>query len=191
MKKILVGFFIALSVFAHAAKDLAKLNTLKFDAEERQSINGKEKLLKYKVTIEFPNKIKKEMTFPEMNKGEIYVYDGEIKQIYLPIFDEYKETKVENEENTIIQTINKIRNLKDTSKIKQEYQNKKLKTLYIDEKKKELINIKEYMDVSEYIFPKSIEVKEGDIKLGTILIDNVEINPSLEKEEFKINKGKK
>lgn len=179
-----------ISSLVYAAKDLSKLNTLRFNTEEKQVINGKEKTLKYNISIEFPNKIKKEMFFPEMNKGELYVYDGENKQVYLPIFDELKETKVDSEENKIIKTINKIRDLKDP-KLKQEYQNKKLKNLYIDDDKKILINIKEYIEIADYILPKIIEIKDENISLGTVSIKDIEINPVFDKDEFKINKGKK
>lgn len=191
MKKIFTLILMMVSMFSYASKDLATLNTLKFNTVEKQLINGREKRLEYKINIEFPDKVKKEMTFPEMNKGEIYVYNSGKKQIYLPIFDEIREMKSDSDENNIIKTLNKIRDLSDSSKIKKEYQNKKLKSLYIDDNQRISIVIKEYIEVEGYVLPKIVEVKDENISLGTISISDIEINPTFSENEFKIKKGNK
>lgn len=191
MKKYIIGVLLVLSTFSYAVKDLKTMKTLKFNTEEKQIINGKEKVLKYEVSIEFPNKIRKEMTFPELNKGEIYVYDGENKITYLPIFDEYRQEKIDGNENKVIQAINKIRNLENSSSTKKEYQAKKLKRLYIDENKNIEIGIKEYLEKDEYILPKNIEIKDSGVKLGTVFIKDVEVNPVLDSKIFKIDQWEK
>lgn len=191
MKKIFTLILMMVSMFSYASKDLATLNTLKFNTVEKQLINGREKKLEYKINIEFPDKVKKEMTFPEMNKGEMYVYNSGKKQIYLPIFDEIREMKSDSDENNIIKTLNKIRDLSDSSKIKKEYQNKKLKSLYIDDNQRISIAIKEYIEVEGYVLPKIVEVKDGNISLGTISISDIEINPTFSENEFKMKKGNK
>lgn len=191
MKKIFILILMMASMLSYASKDLATLNTLKFNTVEKQLINGREKKLEYKIGIDFPDKVKKEMTFPEMNKGEIYIYNSGKKQIYLPIFDEIREMKSDSDENNIIKTLNKIRDLSNSSKVKKEYQNKKLKSLYIDDNQRISIVIKEYTEVEGYVLPKIIEVKDGDISLGTISISDIEINPIFSENEFKIKKGNK
>lgn len=191
MKKIFTLILMMVSMFSYASKDLATLNTLKFNTVEKQLINGREKKLEYKINIEFPDKVKKEMTFPEMNKGEMYVYNSGKKQIYLPIFDEIREMKSDSDENNIIKTLNKIRDLSDSSKIKKEYQNKKLKSLYIDDNQRISIVIKEYIEVEGYVLPKIVEVKDENISLGTISISDIEINPTFSENEFKMKKGNK
>lgn len=191
MKKYIIGVLLVFSTFSYAVKDLKTMKTLKFNTEEKQVINGKEKVLKYEVSIEFPNKIRKEMTFPELNKGEIYVYDGENKITYLPIFDEYRQEKIDGNENKVIQAINKIRNLENSSSTKKEYQAKKLKRLYIDENKNIEIGIKEYLEKDEYILPKNIEIKDSGVKLGTVFIKDVEVNPVLDSKIFKIDQWEK
>lgn len=191
MKKYIIGVLLVFSTFSYAVKDLKTMKTLKFNTEEKQIINGKEKVLKYEVSIEFPNKIRKEMTFPELNKGEIYVYDGENKITYLPIFDEYRQEKIDGNENKVIQAINKIRNLENSSSTKKEYQAKKLKRLYIDENKNIEIGIKEYLEKDEYILPKNIEIKDSGVKLGTVFIKDVEVNPVLDSKIFKIDQWEK
>lgn len=192
MKKIVAILLILLSSFIYAAKDLSTLRTLKFEAEEKQLTNGKEKILKYLVQIEFPDRIRKEIIFPDLNKGELYIYQGNKKLVYLPIFDEYKESETDGDENRIIQAINKLRGLETNSpSFKKDYHKKQLKSFYIDENKTISVRIKEYLEQESYILPKSIEVKENDINLGTVILKNIEFNPILDEKEFKLEKDKK
>lgn len=192
MKKFVAVLSILLSSIVYAAKDLSTLKTLKFEAEEKQIVNGKEKKLKYLVQIEFPDKIRKEIIFPELNKGELYIYKKNNKLVYLPIFDEYKESEIDGDENRIIQAINKIRDLEINSpSFKKDYHQKKLKSFYIDDSNTIFIYIKEYLENGNYILPQSIEVKENDISLGTVILKNVEFNPKLDEKDFKLEKDKK
>lgn len=192
MKKFMTALFILLSSFIFAAKNLSTLKTLKFEAEEKQLTNGKEKILKYSVKIKFPDKIRKEIIFPDLNKGEVYVYQGNKKIVYLPIFDEYKESQTDGDENRIIQAINKLIDLETNSQsFKKDYHQKRLKSFFIDDNETILVNIKEYLEQEDYILPKSIDVKENDLNLGTVILKNVEFNSDFDEEEFKLGKGKK
>lgn len=192
MKRFVAMVFILLANFIYAAKDLSTLKTLKFEAEEKQVINGKEKTLKYLVQIEFPDKIRKEIIFPDLNKGELYIYQGNKKLLYLPIFDEYKESEIDGDENRIIQAINRLIDLeKNSPAFKKDYHQKKLKDFYIDDSGTVSVYIKEYLEKEDYILPKNIEIREGDINLGIVILKNVEINPKLNTEEFKLEKDKK
>lgn len=192
MKKFMTALFILLSSFIFAARDLSTLKTLKFEAEEKQLTNGKEKILKYSVKIKFPDKIRKEIIFPDLNKGEVYVYQGNKKIVYLPIFDEYKESQTDGDENRIIQAINKLIDLETNSQsFKKDYHQKRLKSFFIDDNETILVNIKEYLEQEDYILPKSIDVKENDLNLGTVILKNVEFNSDFDEEEFKLEKGKK
>lgn len=176
------------SNFVFAAKSLTSLKTLEFDAEETQTLNSKEKTLKYSVAIEFPNKVRKEMQFPSLNKGEIYVYNGERKQIYLPIFDEYKETKTDADENRIIQAINKIKELEKLPETKKDYHDKKLKEFFINSEENITVFIKEYVELEGYLLPKEIQIKDKDINVGTLKLENIKINPNLAQDSFELIK---
>ncbi|MBQ3437361.1 MAG: hypothetical protein IJG31_02465 [Fusobacterium sp.] len=191
MKKYILICIFLLSSLAFAINDLSTLKTLKFNAEEKQLINGREKLIKYSVTIEFPKKIRKEINFPELNKGEVYVYENNLKKVYLPIFDEYKETDIDADENKIIQAINKLIFLEKDEKFKKEYQSKKLKAFKLDENENTIININTYLEKDNYILPENIEIIDDNISLGTVFIRDIEINIPLNKEIFYLKKGKK
>ena len=76
MKRYLILLFIFIQglVFS-ATKTLSDIKTLKFDVVEKTNIKSKKREISYKIDFILPNKIKKEVTAPELNKGEIYIYD--------------------------------------------------------------------------------------------------------------------
>ena len=72
MKKFLILLFILVQglVFS-ATKSLSDIKTLKFDVVEKTNIKSKKREISYKIDFMLPNKIKKEVTAPELNKGDI------------------------------------------------------------------------------------------------------------------------
>ena len=135
MKKFLIVLFILVQglIFA-AGKNLADIKTLKFDVVEKTIIKSKKRELTYKIDFILPNKIKKEVIAPKLNKGEIYMYDysANKKSVYLPMFNETKESEIVDDENRIIKAINKIIEEEKTNKnFKQKY-DYKLESLKCD-----------------------------------------------------------
>ena len=160
MKKFLIVLFILVQglIFA-TGKNLADIKTLKFDVVE----------------------IKKEVTAPKLNKGEIYLYDYSVNQksVYLPMFNEVRESQIVDDENRIIKAINKIiEEEKKNKNFKQKYDAKIAQTLDID--KQISINILTYLEVEGYIFPETVEIKDSGTKIADVKISNLQINPKLE-----------
>ena len=186
MKKYLILLFIFIQglVFS-ATKSLSDIKTVKFDVVEKTTVKSKKKEISYKVDFELPNKIKKEVTAPELNKGEIYLYDyaANKKVVYLPLFNEVKENKIIDDENRIIKAINKIvEEEKKNKDFSQKYYSKKPQNLNIDEQVS--IDILSYIEVDGYIFPEVVEIKDGGTKVGDIKISNLKINPILDSKIF-------
>ena len=186
MKKYLILLFIFIQglVFS-ATKSLSDIKTVKFDVVEKTTVKSKKKEISYKVDFELPNKIKKEVTAPELNKGEIYLYDyaANKKVVYLPLFNEVKENKIIDDENRIIKAINKIvEEEKKNKDFSQKYYSKKPQNLNIDEQVS--IDILSYIEVDGYIFPEVVEIKDGGTKVGDIKISNLKINPILDSNIF-------
>ena len=182
MKKFLIVLFILVPglIFA-AGKNLADIKTLKFDVVEKTTIKSKKRELSYKIDFMLPNKIKKEVTAPKLNKGEIYLYDYSANQkyVYLPMFNEVRESEIVDDENRIIKAINKIiEEEKKNKDFKQKYNAKVAQTLDID--KQISINIVTYLEVEGYIFPETVEIKESGTKIADVKISNLQINPKLE-----------
>ena len=192
MKKYLILLFIFIQglVFS-ATKSLSDIKTVKFDVVEKTTVKSKKKEISYKVDFELPNKIKKEVTAPELNKGEIYLYDytANKKVVYLPLFNEVKENKIVDDENRIIKAINKIiEEEKKNKEFSKNYNAKKPQSLNIDEQV--TVDILSYTEVEGYILPEVVDIKDSGTKVGNIKISNLQINPKLE-EKIILNVPKK
>lgn len=192
MKKFLILLFILVQgLIFSATKSLSDIKTLKFDVVEKTNIKSKKREISYKIDFMLPNKIKKEVTAPELNKGEIYLYDYSTNQkvVYLPMFNEVKETQIVDEENRIIKAINKIiEEEKKNKEFSKNYGAKKAQSLNIDEKI--TVDILSYIEVEGYILPEVVDIKDGGTKVGNIKISNIQINPKLE-ERIILNAPKK
>ena len=182
MKKYLILLFILIQglVFS-ATKSLSDIKTLKFDVVEKTNIKSKKKEISYKIDFILPNKIKKEVTAPELNKGEIYIYDysKNKKVVYLPMFNEVKETQIVDDENRIIKAINKIiEEEKKNKEFSKNYNAKKPQNLNIDEQV--TVDILSYIEDEGYILPEVVDIKDSGTKVGNIKTSNLQINPKLE-----------
>ena len=186
MKKYLILLFILIQglVFS-ATKSLSDIKTLKFDVVEKTNIKSKKREISYKIDFILPNKIKKEVTAPELNKGEIYIYDysKNKKVVYLPMFNEVKETQIVDDENRIIKAINKIiEEEKKNKEFSKNYNAKKPQSLNIDEQV--TVDILSYIEVEGYILPEVVDIKDSGTKVGNIKISNLKINPILDSKTF-------
>ena len=186
MKRYLILLFIFIQglVFS-ATKTLSDIKTLKFDVVEKTNIKSKKREISYKINFILPNKIKKEVIAPELNKGEIYIYDysQNKKVVYLPMFNEVKETQIVDDENRIIKAINKIiEEEKKNKEFSKNYNAKKPQSLNIDEQV--TVDILSYIEVEGYILPEVVDIKDGGTKVGNIKINNIKINPILDNKVF-------
>ena len=192
MKKYLILLFILVQglVFS-ATKSLSDIKTLKFNVVEKTTVKSKKREISYKIDFMLPNKIKKEVTAPDLNKGEIYLYDYTTNQkvVYLPMFNEVKETQIVDEENRIIKAINKIiEEEKKNKEFSKNYSAKKAQSLNIDGQV--TVDILSYLEVEGYILPEVVDIKDGGTKVGNIKISNIQINPKLD-ERIILNAPKK
>ena len=182
MKKYLILLFILIQgLIFSATKSLSDIKTLRFDVVEKTNIKSKKREISYKIDFILPNKIKKEVTAPELNKGEIYIYDysQNKKVVYLPMFNEVKETQIVDDENRIIKAINKIiEEEKKNKEFSKNYNAKKPQSLNIDEQV--TVDILSYIEVEGYILPEVVDIKDSGTKVGNIKISNLQINPKLE-----------
>ena len=192
MKKFLILLFILIQgIVFSATKSVSDIKTLKFNVVEKTTVKSKKREISYKIDFMLPNKIKKEVTAPDLNKGEIYLYDYTTNQkvVYLPMFNEVKETQIVDEENRIIKAINKIiEEEKKNKEFSKNYSAKKAQSLNIDGQV--TVDILSYLEVEGYILPEVVDIKDGGTKVGNIKISNIQINPKLD-ERIILNAPKK
>lgn len=186
MKKYIVLLFIFVQGLIFSAnKTLSDIKTVKFDVIEKTNVKSKKREINYKIDFELPNRIKKEVIAPELNKGELYIYDysQNKKIVYLPIFDEVKETQIVDDENRIIKAINKIiEEEKKNKEFSKKYYAKEPQSLDIDGQVS--VDILSYIDEGGYIFPEVVFIKDGGTKVGEVKISNLKINPILDNKVF-------
>ena len=135
MKKWILTVFLLIFFTAFSSeKRISDIKNLAFSTQEILVVNGKERETKYDIKFQVPDKIKKEITFPELNKGELYIYNKNEKTIYLPIFHQITHEKISNDENRIIEVINYIfeKEKKDIN-FRKKYYNSEIKEISLDD----------------------------------------------------------
>ena len=184
MKKWILTCFLLIFFTAFSSeKRILDIKKLAFFTKETLVVNGKERETRYNVKFQVPDKIRKEITFPEMNKGELYIYNGNEKTIYLPIFQQITHEKISSDENRIIEVINYIfeKEKKDIN-FRKKYYNNEIKEISLEDGV--TIKFNKFEKINGYLLPVSFELFDNDIKIGVINIKNYQIDPKFDGKEF-------
>lgn len=186
MKKIIFLIFLTLSFIIYGQeKTLHTLKNISFQVEESTTLNGNKRELVYEVIIDFPNKMKKILISPEINKGEIYLYiDGE-KTVYLPFFNQIEKSEISPEENRVLEFIKTLMELEknDENFRKNYYRNINQK---INLASGEVVDIKSKRKSDGYLLPEKIEVFSGDIQISALKLSKFKNDIQFREDEFKI-----
>ncbi|MGL4392418.1 MAG: hypothetical protein ACRCSK_03160 [Fusobacteriaceae bacterium] len=118
----------------------------------------------YDMQISFPDKLKKIMQRPELNRGEIYIYIGNKRTTYLPFFGKKVVEDLNKDELT---TVNFVQEL-----MKVEMK----KDLEVTVTEKEKVVVKEVKEVDGYLLPTKIEIYSEDIKISTLEFFSIKVN---------------
>lgn len=184
MKKLmLLCFFMIFTAVFSGEKRISEIKTLEFITKEKLTVNGGNRDTEYKVKFQIPDKIKKEMLSPEINKGELYIYTGDEKIVYLPLFEQVSREKATSDENRIIEVINYIfdREKNDTN-FRKKYYNSEIKEIVLEDGVRIVFN--SFKNVEGYTLPETFELYDNDIKIGDIAIEDYKINPLFDVKEF-------
>ncbi|WP_293960028.1 hypothetical protein [uncultured Fusobacterium sp.] len=187
MKKLLTLLFLLITTLTLSKeKSISEIKTLEFLTKEEIILNKENRKTEYNIKFQVPDKIKKEIVVPELNKGEIYIYNKDEKTVYLPLFDQITYEKVNADENRIIQVINYIfQQEKENEDFRKKYYNSKIGELILEDGIK--IKFEKFSKVDGYLLPVSFKIYDKDIKIGDIKIEGYKINPNFSKEEFILN----
>ena len=169
-------------------KSISQIKDLDFMVDESLLINKDMRNTKYNIKFQIPDKVRKEVTFPEMNKGELYVYNKNKKLTYLPMFDQKTIDDITGNENKIIEVMNYIFQMEKTDpNFKKEYYEKKVKGIRLG--KTTIIHFENYKDFNGYLFPIDFLITEQDNKgqenkVGELHTSDVKIDPAFSDKEF-------
>lgn len=182
MKRIILILLVLFNFFSYG-KELEQINNLTMIVSENIKLNKEIKKSKYKLQYIYPNFIRKDIFEPEFNKGEIYIYSGEKKIVYLPFFNQKTEEKIAEDENEVLKAINFILNkIRYDESFKKDYYSKKIKEIVLDSGNTiKIENLKKY---DEYLLPTSFKIKDKDNEIGELKIESYQINLDISEEEL-------
>lgn len=183
--RVLYLIFLLSLTLLSMEKRVSEISNLKFYVKEESSIENSTVKTEYWLTLILPDKMKKEIVFPELNKGETYTYSNGKKKTYLPFFNQSSLEDISSEENRILEFVKEIikRDLEDEN-FKENYYQEKIKIFNL--KNNEKIEIERFEKIEGYLLPKEIKVYLGDSHISTLIISAIEININLNKKEFEI-----
>lgn len=186
MKKIIFVIFLLFTFILSAQeKKLYNLKNLSFQVEEFTTIEGNKRELIYDIVIEFPDKMKKIIVYPEINKGEIYLYNRGEKLVYLPFFNQIEKVEILPEENRVMEFIKTLMSMEKNNKDFKEKYYKNLKQK-IELASGESVKINEREKSEGYFFPKNIEIFSGENKISLLRLSNFKSDIQMREDEFKI-----
>lgn len=167
------------------SKSISQVKTMELVIEDSFKINKEFRKTEYRLKFIIPDIIKKEMISPEMNKGELYIYNKGKKMTYLPMFKQKKIENVTSGENTIIEVINYIFDMEKKDKnFKTEYYARRVNGIKLGERT--VIVFKKFNLYDGYLFPEIMSINEDDQHVGDIKITQMIINQKFDLKEFNI-----
>ncbi|MGF6906583.1 LolA family protein [Fusobacterium sp. PH5-44] len=167
------------------SKSISQVKRMKLVIEDSFKVNKEFRKTEYSLKFIIPDIIKKEIILPELNKGEIYVYNKGKKMTYLPMFNQKKIENITTGENTIIEVINYIFDMEKKDKnFKTEYYARRVNGIKLGERT--VIVFKKFNLYDGYLFPEIMSINEDGQHVGDIKISKIEINPNLNLKEFQV-----
>lgn len=165
------------------SKSISQVKTMELVIEDSFKVNKEFRKTEYSLKFIIPDIIKKEIISPELNKGEVYVYNKGKKMTYLPMFKQKKVEDVTPGENTIIEVINYIFDMEKKDKnFKTEYYARRVNGIKLGEST--VIVFKKFNLYDGYLFPEVMSINEDGQHVGDIKITKMIVNPKFDLKEF-------
>lgn len=175
MKKKILFLLFTMSFFLFSAeKKFSDIKSLKFYVKEESKIENRTVKTEYWISLILPEKMRKEMALPELNRGEIYIYSEGKKTVFLPFFNQTSVEEATAEENRILEFIKDIRD-KDIEKTKE-----------FSLKSNERVVVKTTEKAEGYLLPKEITIYLGELPVSNLILSNFQINSNFSEKEFEI-----
>lgn len=194
LKKAFLLIFMIFSATSIMAKDFSDIKSFKVNAKEKTVVNKRERKKEYTLTVKFPDKVLKEMKSPEVNRGELYSYNGSKKTIYIPLLKQKSEKEIEEDENYIIKIMKEIREV-DIEKAKNNQVENENGTYKIDKAKgvitealcdESRIVFSNFENINGINFPKKVEVYEKKALVSVVEFSDVKVNENIADSVFQI-----
>lgn len=185
MRKLIYLMMFLICSFIVIARDrsLTEITSLEMRVKESILLNGEKKDSEYTLKFIKPDFLRKDVLTPELNKGEVYIYDSGKKIVYLPLFDQVSEENESVEENSILKAINYLLDREKTDEnFKRDYYSKKLKEIFLEDGTR--IEISKYQKYNDFLLPREYTVYDKKTLIGKFYIEECQVNNKLDKGEL-------
>lgn len=185
--KVIALFFSCFILSFSKPTSLSEIKTMNFIVKEEVKTNNDVKTKIYNVKYVLPDRLKKEIIYPEMNKGEIYIYSQGKKFVYLPFFNEVTEEKGDIEGDYIANIVTKIRNREKTDKVfKEKYNRGEITEMAFEGNLK--TRFKKFQRINGYTIPVEVEIYDNNQMVAKISLSQISLNTPVNSQEFIIKK---
>ncbi|MGM0507735.1 MAG: LolA family protein [Fusobacteriota bacterium] len=175
IKKHIIIFFLVISSFL-LGNQFKEVESFNAKTTETTLKNNKTTVTKYKLKLKFPDMVYKEITYPEMNRGEVYLYVENEKKIYYPLLEQIITQEIDENENQILGV---LRDLKESEKTEE------IKFLEYENGTKILFN--NYKKINGINFPTTVKIYEENNLISKLEFSDIKINSKLNKKDFQID----
>lgn len=183
MKKIFIFLLLTTIVFASNNR-ISNINDIYTEIKETVYLNGDKKIKEYNIEYISPDYMRKEITLPKVNKGEIFQYENGVSLVYIPLFNEVNINKSDDDASNFLSIVNDLKNKDNKDELfRNNYYSKRVKELKFKENFS--IQIKEYKVINGYLFPIKMDILEKDTKIAELELKNTKINSGLNRKELK------
>lgn len=182
MKKFFMFLVVSSSLFA-ATNRISNIKDIYSNVKESIYLNGEERKKEYTIEYVAQDYLRKEMSLPNVNKGEIFQYENGESYQYIPLFNEVSKNKSEDVSNflSIIKDL-KIKDQND-KEFSENYYLEKIKE--IKYKDAYTIKVKQYRKINGYLLPIKMEIFEKNTKVAELHLENTKVNSGLKRKELK------
>ncbi|MGL5000893.1 MAG: hypothetical protein ACRC6J_04140 [Cetobacterium sp.] len=182
IKKIFMFIILGVSIFASENR-ISSIRDIYSNVKETVYLNGEKREKEYKVEYISSDYLRKEITRPNINKGEIFQEENGVSRVFIPLFDEISENKSEDVSN-FLSIIKDLKNKdQNDSEFISKYYLQKIKELKY--KDAYIIKIKEYKKINGYLLPIKMQLFEKDIKVADLELEDIKVNSGLKRKELK------
>lgn len=168
----LLILFLVVSILCFANKSIESIQDMTLKVTETLITNGERKKSEYTLKYIKPDFIRKDVLGPELNRGEVYVYNGKEKTIYLPLFEQITHESLEAGEDNILESINYIFNEKELTQGKIQLENGAI------------LELKKMKKVFGYLLPEEITIYDGNVEVANLKLRDYKLNSNLKREEL-------
>ncbi len=182
MKKLVIILCLAFNFITYG-KGISEIKSLIAEVNEVVNLNGESKSSDYKLTYIFPDFIRKDVISPELNKGEVYIYNKDQKIVYLPLFDQKVEEKLTENDSELLEVINFIfEKEKSDQEFREKYYAKKINEIPL--KNGTRVEIDKLKEFKNYLLPTVYRVYDKDINIVNLKVKSYVINPEVDIKEL-------